>query len=101
MAPCPVLPCGWFACWRRSGRHGLVHRFVALLAPAWADGEAGYDDVSVAMALIVATLLLTICTLAGTKFRTRRHDVFEASHRFGTRAVMGCAWVNAMLLAQL
>lgn len=33
--------------------------YVALLAPAWAEGEAGYDDTSVAIALAVVILLLT------------------------------------------
>ncbi len=75
--------------------------YVVLLAPAWADGVSGYDDVSVGIALLVVTLLLTICALAAPKFRTRHHDVFEASHRFGTWCVMALAWTNAMLLAQL
>lgn len=75
--------------------------YVVLLAPAWADGESGYDDVSVAIAILVVTALLAICALASPGFRTRHHDVFEASHRFGTWAVMALAWTNALLLAQL
>lgn len=75
--------------------------YVVLLIPAWADGEAGYDDASVAIALIIVAVLLTICALAGPRFRTRHHDVFEASHRFGTWAVLLLAWLNALLLAQL
>lgn len=75
--------------------------YVVLLAPAWADGVAGYDDFSVAIALAVVILLLTICALAAPKFRTKHHDAFEASHRFGTWTVFGLAWLNAMLLAKL
>lgn len=75
--------------------------YVVLLAPAWADGEAGYDDVSVALAVLVVLSLLTICALATPGFRTRHHDVFEASHRFGTWLVLALAWVNALVLAKL
>lgn len=75
--------------------------YVVLLAPAWADGEAGYDDVSLGIALLVLTLLITICALAAPGFRTRHHDVFEASHRFGTWAVLVLAWTNAFVLAKL
>ncbi|WP_022887587.1 membrane protein [Glaciibacter superstes] len=75
--------------------------YVALLAPAWADGEPGYDDVSVAMALLIVIVLLAICAMAAPRFRTRHHDAFEASHRFGTWAVLVFSWINALLLAQL
>ncbi|UPO77915.1 hypothetical protein [Arthrobacter sp. Helios] len=75
--------------------------YVVLLAPAWADGEAGYDDVSVALALVVSAVLITICVLANPGFRTRHHDVFEASHRFGTWTVLVLGWTNALLLAKL
>lgn len=75
--------------------------YVALLAPAWADGITEYDDASVLIALIVALLLITICLLATPKFRTKHHDVFEASHRFGTWAVLVLAWINALVLAHL
>ena len=75
--------------------------YVVLLIPAWADGEPGYDDVSVALALFIVLLLLTICALATPKFRTRHHDVFEASHRFGTWTVLVAAWANALVLAAL
>lgn len=75
--------------------------YVILLAPAWADGEAGYDDVSLALALAVLVLLVTICALSTPGFRTKHHDVFEASHRFGTWSVLILAWVNAFALAKL
>lgn len=75
--------------------------YVALLAPAWADGEAGYDDVSVAIALAVVVLLVTICFLSRPEFRRKHHDIFEASHRFGTWSVMALAWANTLVLAQL
>lgn len=73
--------------------------YVALLAPAWLDGEFGYDDVSVALAGVVLAVLLTMCALATPGFRTRHHDVFEAVHRFGTWAVLMLAWANALVLA--
>ncbi|MCA0378321.1 MAG: hypothetical protein LCH36_02620 [Actinobacteria bacterium] len=75
--------------------------YVVLLVPAWADGEFGYDDVSVGLALTVVLSLVTICVLATPNFRTKHHDVFEASHRFGTWFVLVLAWVNALVLAQL
>lgn len=75
--------------------------YVVLLAPAWADGEVGYDDVSVGLAFAVVLALLAICLLATPGFRTKHHDVFEASHRFGTWFVLVLAWVNALVLARL
>lgn len=75
--------------------------YVVLLAPAWADGVAGYDDVSMALALAVLLILVAICALAAPGFRTRHHDVFEASHRFGTWTVLALAWTNTMVLARL
>lgn len=75
--------------------------YVVLLAPAWANGITEYDDVSVAIALLVVLLLITICLLAMPKFRTKHHDVFEASHRFGTWAVLALAWANTLVLAHL
>lgn len=75
--------------------------YVVLLGPAWADGVAGYDDASVALAILIALVLVTICVLAAPGIRTRHHDVFEASHRFGTWTILALAWANALLLAQL
>ncbi|MBO1902404.1 hypothetical protein J4H92_10640 [Leucobacter weissii] len=75
--------------------------YVVLLAPAWADGEAGYDDVSVAIAILVVLMLLAICVLAAPGLRTRHHNLFEASHRFGTWTVLLLAWGNALVLAHL
>jgi hypothetical protein len=75
--------------------------YVVLLIPAWADGVTGYDDLSVLLALLIVVALLVICALAAPAFRTRHHDSFEASHRFGTWVVFVLAWVNALVLAQL
>lgn len=75
--------------------------YVGLLYPAWLDGEIGYDDVSVTLALIIVLLLITICALAAPRVRSKHHDVFEASHRFGTWAVLLLSWVNAFVLAGL
>ncbi|MHA6668490.1 ferredoxin reductase domain-containing protein [Homoserinimonas sp. A447] len=75
--------------------------YVVLLIPAWADGVTGYDDISVLLALLIVIVLLAICALAAPRFRTLHHDVFEASHRFGTWVVFALAWVNALILAQL
>lgn len=75
--------------------------YVSELAPAWADGEAGYDDASLAIAVTVCLVLLTICALAAPGFRTRHHDVFEASHRFGTWTVLILGWANTLILAHL
>lgn len=73
--------------------------YALLLAPAWTDGEFGYDDVSMGLAVLVLAVLVTICVLASPSFRTEHHDVFEASHRFGTWAVLLLAWANALVLA--
>lgn len=75
--------------------------YVVLLAPAWADGIAEYDDISLAIAGVVLATLVAICVLATPKFRTKHHDVFEASHRFGTWLVLALAWTNTMILAKL
>lgn len=75
--------------------------YVVLLGPSWADGVAGYDDVSVLIALLVVIILLAICLLARPNFRRKHHDVFEASHRFGTWLVLLLAWSNTMVLAKL
>lgn len=75
--------------------------YIVLLAPAWADGEPGIDDLSLGVALLVVATLLTICALAMPQVRTRHHDVFEASHRFGSWLVLLLAWINTMLLARL
>lgn len=71
------------------------------LAPAWFDGILGYDDVSMAIAVTVCLVLLSICALAAPGFRTRHHDVFEASHRFGTWTVLALSWANTLILAHL
>ena len=75
--------------------------YIVLLAPAWADGEPGIDDYSLGLAILVVMTLLTICALATPKVRTRHHDLFEASHRFGTWLVLLLAWINTLLLARL
>ncbi len=75
--------------------------YIALLAPAWADGEPGIDDVSLTLAILVVATLLTICVLAMPQVRTRHHDLFEASHRFGSWLVLLLAWINTFLLAAL
>ena len=75
--------------------------YVVLLCPAWWDGEFGYDDLSVGLAAVVVVILIAICALATPDFRTKHHDVFEASHRFGTWSVLVLAWLNALLLARL
>lgn len=75
--------------------------YVVLLTPAWADGEKGYDDISVGIALAIVAILITICILARPNYRRKHHDGFEASHRFGTWAVMVLAWTNAGVLAKL
>ena len=75
--------------------------YIALLAPAWADGEPGIDDVSLGLAILVVVTLLTICVLAVPQVRTRHHDLFEASHRFGSWLVLLLAWINTLLLARL
>lgn len=75
--------------------------YVILLAPAWADGIAEYDDASLAIAGVVVVALIAICALATPKFRTKHHDAFEGSHRFGTWLVLLLAWTNTMILAKL
>lgn len=75
--------------------------YIALLAPAWADGEPGIDDLSVGVAILVVLTLVTICVLAAPGIRTRHHDLFEASHRFGAWLVLLLAWINTFLLARL
>ena len=75
--------------------------YVVLLGPAWADGVTDYNDASVALAILIVVGLITICVLAAPGVRRKHHDVFEASHRFGTWAVFALAWANALVLASL
>lgn len=75
--------------------------YVVLLGPAWVDGELGYDDASVLLAILIVCCLLTICAMSIPDFRRKHHDAFEASHRFGTWTVHVLAWINAFLLARL
>ena len=75
--------------------------YGVLLAPAWADGEPGYDDWSLGLAIAIVAVLITICVLAMPGMRTKHHDLFEASHRFGTWTVLALAWLNTILLARL
>ncbi|WP_155957138.1 hypothetical protein [Rhodococcus sp. UNC23MFCrub1.1] len=71
------------------------------LAPAWFDGVLGFDDVSMGIAVAVCLTLITICVLASPGLRTRHHDIFEASHRFGTWTVLVLSWANTLILAHL
>lgn len=75
--------------------------YVTLLAPAWADGVRGYDDFSVLLALLIVTVLITMCALSAPGIRSKHHDLFEGSHRFGGWTIQLLAWVNALTLARL
>ena len=45
--------------------------YGVLLAPAWADGEPGYDDWSLGLAIAIVAVLITICVLAMPGMRTK------------------------------
>ncbi|GAA1693150.1 hypothetical protein GCM10009808_07890 [Microbacterium sediminicola] len=75
--------------------------YIVLLAPAWADGEPGIDDISLGFAVGIVSILLLMVVCAMPVVRSKKHNLFEATHRGGAWAVLILAWVNVFLLARL
>ena len=56
--------------------------FVAMLIYGFAAGKGGVDVANVAISSVAASLIVVIVFMARPSSRTKRHDTFEATHRF-------------------
>ena len=71
--------------------------FVAMLIYGFAAGKGGVDVAVVAISSVVASLIVVIVFMARPSFRTKRHDRFEATHRFCGWTVLVLVWVNTIV----
>lgn len=71
--------------------------FVAMLIYGFAAGKGGVDVADVAIASVAASLIVVIVFMARPSSRARRHDTFEATHRFCGWAVLVLVWVNTIV----
>ena len=63
--------------------------FVAMLIYGFATGKGGVGVADVAVSSVVASLIVVIVFMARPGSRAKRHDTFEATHRFLGWAVAG------------
>jgi len=73
--------------------------FVAMLIVGLATGKGGVDVADVVVSSVVASLILVIVFLARPTSRSKRHDTFEATHRFGGWMVLVLVWANTIVFA--
>ena len=71
--------------------------FVAMLIYGFAAGKGGVGVAVVAVSLVAASLIVVIVVMARPSSRTKRHDSFEATHRFLGWAVLVLVWVNTIV----
>src|SRR5215469_9155505 len=71
--------------------------FVAMMIYGFAAGKGGVDVANVAVSSVAASLIVVIVFMARPSSRTKRHDTFEATHRFCGWAVLVLVWVNTIL----
>ena len=71
--------------------------FVAMLIYGFAAGKGGVGIANVAVSSVAASLIVVIVFMARPSSRTKRHDTFEATHRFCGWAVLVLVWVNTIL----
>jgi Cyclic nucleotide-binding domain len=71
--------------------------FVAMLIDGFAAGKGGVDVAVVAVSSVAASLIVVIVFMARPSSRTKRHDTFEATHRFCGWAVLVLVWVNTIV----
>ena len=73
--------------------------FVAMLIYGFVAGKGGVDAPVVAVSSVVASLIVVIVFMARPSSRTKRHDRFEVTHRFGGWVVLVLVWVNTIVFA--
>jgi len=71
--------------------------FVAMLIDGFAAGKGGVDVANVAVSAVAASLIVVIVFMARPSSRAKRHDSFEATHRFLGWAVLALVWVNTIV----
>jgi Cyclic nucleotide-binding domain len=71
--------------------------FVAMLIYGFAAGTGGVDVADVAVSSVAAGLILVIVFMARPSSRAKRHDTFEATHRFCGWAVLVLVWLNTIV----
>jgi hypothetical protein len=71
--------------------------FVAMLIYGFATGTGGAGAAVVAVSLVAASLIVVIVFMARPGSRTKRHDTFEATHRFCGWAVLVLVWLNTIV----
>ena len=71
--------------------------FVAMLAYGFATGKGGVGVANVAVSSVAASLIVVIVVMARPSSRAKRHDTFEATHRFLGWAVLVFVWLNTIV----
>jgi Cyclic nucleotide-binding domain len=71
--------------------------FVAMLIYGFGAGTGGVGVVDVAVSSVAAGLIVVIVFMARPSSRTKRHDTFEATHRFCGWAVLVLVWLNTIV----
>ena len=73
--------------------------FVAMLIYGFVAGKGGVDVAVVAVSSVVASLIVVMVFMARPSSRTKRHDRFEATHRFCGWTVLVLVWLNTIVFA--
>jgi CRP-like cAMP-binding protein len=71
--------------------------FVAMLIDGLAAGTGGVGVAVVAVSVVAASLIVVIVVMARPSSRAKRHDTFEATHRFCGWAVLVLVWLNTIV----
>ncbi len=71
--------------------------FVAMLSYGFAAGTGGVDVADVATSSVAASLIVMIVFMGRPSSRAKRHDTFEATHRFCGWAVLVLVWLNTIV----
>jgi hypothetical protein len=73
--------------------------FVTAVIYGYADGKGGVNLAVVVVSSVVASLILAIVFTARPSARSKHHDKFELTHRFGGWTVLVLVWVNTIVFA--
>ena len=91
---------------------GGVHVGAAVSGTAWylvfvgssivdlARGAPSVSPVNVVIAVATVAVFVTMVVMALPRLRTKDHDRFELTHRFGAWLALALVWVNTALLAR-
>jgi hypothetical protein len=71
--------------------------FETMMIYGFAAGKGGVDVANVAVSSVAASLIVVIVFMARPSSRTKRHDTFEATHRFCGWAVLVLVWLNTIV----